>query len=144
MPVKKTPTLETVKRNALMEAARSSIVDEAGRLEAKLAPFKGDIKRLEDVRKTIREWYDLHEATLSFTVAGSKYVATVGPRGNQTVIFDLETVLEAAGKTKFLAAVKLSQDSLKAIVDPAIASAVTTTAQTGSRPLSLLDVRPDK
>jgi hypothetical protein len=135
---------EETKRRMLIAAARSAVVDEAGALELELAPVKPKIRRLDDLRKTIRGWYDHEAAGEAFCAYGETYVATVGARGNETVIHDMPSVFEVAGKDKFLAACKLTIGALGELVDPALASAVTSQTQTGSRAISILSIRQAK
>lgn len=136
--------LDAAKQKALLEAARSAVVDEAGELEKMLAPFKGDIRRLEELRKTIRSWYAAADPTKIFSAYGETYVATIGACGNETVIHDMSSIYEAAGKDKFFAACKLAIGKLPELVDPALAAACTSQEQTGSRGLALMPIRAAK
>jgi hypothetical protein len=136
--------LDAAKQKAVLEAARSAVVDEAGELEKKLAPYKGDIRRLEDLRKTIRSWYEGADPTKIFSAYGETYVATVGACGNETVIHDMSSIFEAAGRDKFLAACKLAIGKLPGLVNPALAAACTSQEQTGSRGLSIMPIRAAK
>jgi hypothetical protein len=140
----KTQKLEAAKREAVLEIARAAVVDEAGALEIELAPWKLKLKRLEDLRKTIRGWYEHADPTKIFSAYGESYVATVGACGNETVIQDMSSVFEAAGKDKFLAACKLTMAKLNELIPAELASAVTTQVQTGTRGISIMSIRPGK
>ncbi len=138
---KQSQKLEAARQAAVIETARAAVVDEAYALEVKLSPFKPDLARLEGLRKTIRGWYADADPAKVFSVYGDTGVATVGACGNETIIHDMASVFEAAGKDKFFAACKISLTTLKEIIDPALASAVTGQRQSGPRSLAILPIR---
>lgn len=136
--------LEAAKQQAVIEIARAAVVDEAHALELILSPFKADLARLDGLRKTIRGWYADADPAKVFSVYGETAMATVGACGNETIIHDMASVFEAAGKDKFFAACKISLTTLKEIIDPALASAVTGQRQSGPRGLAIMAIRPGK
>jgi len=144
MPSKTQSKFDAIKRKQLEELARAAVIDEAGRLELKLAPFKADLKRLETLRKAIRGWYDTEAAGRSFSPHGDDYVATVGPCGFQAVIHDMRSIFETVGTDEFLAACQLSLGALEGFGKPGLAEAVTAQEQTGPRSLALQPIRPVK
>jgi len=144
MPAKPPRSLESIKRKQLEDLARASVVDEAGALELKLAPHRADLKRLEELRKTIRGWYDTEPAGMTFSPHGDEYFAMVGACGFQTRIHDMLAVFQHAGEEEFLGACSLSLDALGSIVPSSLVSAVTAKEQTGPRSLALQPIRPAK
>lgn len=112
--------------------ARRAIVDEYGDLLVQLMPHKAAFARLEAVKKTIRAWFADSDAAETFVAHGDHYEATLGPKGNQTVIEDMQAVYEAMGHDVFIAACSMTIESLGKL-----AGSHTIVVQTGSRPLTV-------
>jgi hypothetical protein len=113
-------------------------IDELGSLEKELAPLKTKIQRVEMLRKQIRTAAETGSATAEIQVSGSRYIAILGPRGNQTIINLPELVkrIKAAAFAKF-ATTTLS--ALQQHVDAETVEAVTATEATGPRSLKILE-----
>lgn len=140
---KQSEKLELAKHKAILEAAHAALIDEAGALEKELNPFKAKLRRLDELRKTIRGWYDDADPSKVFSAYGDTYRATVGECGNETIILDMDSIFEAAGKARFLAVCKVSLTTLKEIVDPALVTVSTAQRQSGPRSLSILPIRAE-
>jgi hypothetical protein len=131
-------TIMTTKAETL---ARRSAVDEYGDLVAELAPFKGKQTRCDELAKTIRSWYVDSDAGTTYAADGDRFVATLGAKGNQTVI-DIAAAYKALGAKKFKAAVTLTMKALEAALPAALVLLVTSKEQTGTRSLQVSAATP--
>ena len=96
----------------LRASARRTLVDEYGSLAETVAPFKPQFARFTKLAETIRGWFKDEDAALGFVVNGDFYRATVGPRGNQTHIEDMQAVYDAVGHDRFIAGCTFSLAAL--------------------------------
>jgi len=119
-------------------AARRAIVDELGDLLIATAPHKADFARLELLKKTVRDWFAGEDAAGSFTAEGDHYAATVGAKGNQTRIEDMDAVFQAMGRDAFLSvcAVPIGKLTPECV-------GFTVSEQTGPRPLNVTELCGD-
>jgi hypothetical protein len=117
-------------------AARRSVVDEYGYLVALLGPFQSKLTRRDELAKTIRSWYADESADEGFIANGERFDATVGPKGNQTII-DIEAAYKALGPKKFRDAATLTLKALEAALPAALVLAVTSKKRTGTRTLQV-------
>lgn len=111
----------------------AAAVDELGSIEKELAPLAGRIARAEQLRKAIRQ--QTPDATSE--IAGERFVAVLGPRGNQTVI-RFPALVKKIGAAAYA---KVATVTLKALEEhwPEHAAAVTSQEQTGTRSLKVLE-----
>jgi hypothetical protein len=115
------------------------LVDELGEIDKKLATVRSDIAREKKLKETLRAAVSLRPANESIEIKGKQHVATLGPRGFQTIV-DAVKVLKAVGSKLFPALVTVTTKALTdAKVDPAIVASCSATDQTGHRELT---VRP--
>lgn len=112
-----------------------AMVDEAGRLEAELAPFESKISRLDSLRKSIRARFDSAPAAAPQTTEGAAYRADLGARGNVSSI-DVQKLATLAGGKEVLAVADVALKTVKASF-PAYLAAVLSYSQTGSRSLNI-------
>jgi hypothetical protein len=112
-------------------------VDELGRLEAELAPFKAKISRRDAIRKNLREAYSKADALQQFELKGEKFVAIIGPRGNERII----NFKELAKKIGIKAYAAFATCTLKALgehVPEDVASQVVSYEYSGPRDITLV------
>ncbi len=111
-------------------------MDEYGDLLVELTPLKPRIARLEAVKKTIRSWFADEDASETFVAHGDHYEATLGPKGNQTVIEDMQAVYEEMGHEAFIRKCSMTLEALGV----SLAASHTIVTQTGSRPLTVREL----
>ena len=114
---------------------RRAVVDELGDLLVATAPHKADFARLDALKKTIRDWFADDDPTESFVAHGDNYLATLGAKGNKTVIEDMQNVYDAMGHDAFLKACSVPIGSLGSL-----AASVTIMVQTGPRDLTVSEL----
>jgi hypothetical protein len=90
----------------------AGLVDELGRIEHKLEPYRLDIAREDALRKQIRERYDASPANQAFAIEGAEFTGAVGERGLVTVI-DNVRAYKALGQKAFVAAANLTLAALE-------------------------------
>lgn len=120
-------------------AARRSVVDEYGDLAVELGPIQSKLTRRDELAKTIRSWYVDENADIGFTADGDRFQATLGAKGNQTLI-DIDAAYKALGAKKFRAAATLTLKALEAALPAALVLAVTSKERSGSRTLQVAAV----
>lgn len=121
--------------NASIIAAQ---VDELGALEKRLAPFKADLARIEELRKAVRAHFDASPALAQFQPSGDKFFATVGPRGNERTINPAK-LIKAIGLKVYATLASVTLKALEAGVSAEIAAGVVSTAATGARSLKTFE-----
>ncbi len=112
-----------------------NLVDELGELEEQLAPFQTKIKRVETLRKELRDWaeQDGVPAPEACTYHGRLYTAEVTARGFQQRITSISRVFKLLTPARFL---KLCTITLAAIQEHLTAeqyAEVVVQEQTGPR-----------
>ena len=131
----------------LDRAKIAQIVDEIGELDQKvkpvLAPIEGQIRKLEDLRKQLREEYTNHPADTFFTAHGERFSITLGAKQNETYIFS-DRLLSEIGKARFLKIATVSKKALENECEEAIVRAVTEMRPTGYRKLIIAPKCPTK
>jgi hypothetical protein len=97
---------------------RTKTVDQIGALEAKLAPYAGDIATLKRLREAAREWPAADKIAPESTAcySGKRYVLTLGMRENERKIRNLADVFALVGKVRFVAACSLTLKALGELV----------------------------
>lgn len=120
--------------------ARRAVVDELGDLLVSTAPHKANFARLEALKKTIRDWFVDDDPAESFVAHGDNYEATLGPKGNQTVIEDMQAVYDAMGHDAFLKTCAITIGNLEKELSAGRAAALTAIVQTGPRPLAVTEL----
>lgn len=124
--------------NATLIAAQ---VDELGALEKRLAPYRADLKRVEALRKAIRQHFDGSPAGLSFEPRGDKFFAMVGARANERSINPVK-LIKAIGVKLYAQLATIGLGVLEANVAPDICAAVISTDATGPRPIATFERQP--
>jgi hypothetical protein len=113
------------------------LVDELGDLERELAPFKLKAARLEALRKSLRDSFRSQPSDGTFEVAGTRFLALVGPCSAQRLV-NVTALFKLVGGMRFL---KMAAVSLKALAENEstdVGLAVIETSDTGPRGLSVL------
>lgn len=123
----------TEKRAALL----SGMIDELGGLEAEVQPMKARLARIDTLRAALRAEYALKDGTMPYTASGAKFVLNVGAAGNVTVV-DKTRLLKLIGPKQFLVVVTVTVKAITEICGVAIAGAVSSTQQTGTRTLAVV------
>jgi hypothetical protein len=119
------------------------MVDELGDLEKWAATLGADnespemkAKRIETLRKAIRENYDLAPAAEAQTADGARYIALLGPMASKGTV-NVPLLAKLIGSKACLAIATCTQEALKAF--PGKAALVTTRALTGARSLNTFE-----
>lgn len=117
---------------------RAQLIDEAGELHERLAPFKKDSDRLEAIRKTMRQWADDDKAAAGDTVpySGTTHQVVLGKKKNERRIERMVRVLRALGARKFIRIVKITLKDLEKALGPAAAQFIVED-QTGPRDVTI-------
>jgi hypothetical protein len=121
-----------------MEAQIADQVDELGALERELRPYTPKLKRIDELRKTIRASFDTLPAAQGTEAVGKTYFAVIGPRAIERSI-DPAKLVKAIGLKMYA---RLSTITLKMLtdnVDATIAAGVVSSSQTGARTLNVFE-----
>ena len=110
------------------------LVDELGRVEARLEPHRIDMAREDKLREQIRAHYDDSPAAASFEAAGSEYTAMVGARAEVSTV-DNKKALKALGQSNFVRIAKLTLAVLQR--ERIDTDGIVAKAQTGARSLRI-------
>jgi hypothetical protein len=113
-------------------------VDELGALEKELAPLAGKIQRVELLRKAIRERVPADPADKTFELAGERFVAYAGARGNRTVV-DWPGLVRRIGAGRFATFATAPVELLKKHVAAGHLAACLTVEQSGPRSLKVVE-----
>jgi len=118
---------------------RAKLIDEAGLLEEKLAPYAGDRKRLEALRTEFRKWADDDKIEPLDTVpySGAKFQVTLGRKELKRSVKSMAAVFKTLGKKKFL---EVASVTLKALEEALGAAAAGFLRQdhTGARDVTIV------
>jgi hypothetical protein len=125
--------------SARVTTERAAVVDELGRIEAKLRDGKLLAQRAEKLRKTIRGWFVDSAAEATFTVFGAQYVAEIGAQTNERKVISMERLMQRLGAAEFLGQCSFSLTALDAIIAPGDQADLTQTLQTGPRGLKIVE-----
>ena len=129
------PTEKKTKADLRAGAAERRLVDEYGDLVLVLAPFKADIARVSALATAIRALHADSDPATEFTVEGDHFVCVLGPKSNETRIYDMDDVFDALGRKAFLANCSMTLAALTRAGLPALQiEGLTTKEQTGFRP----------
>jgi rubrerythrin len=107
-----------------------AMVDELGALLDKLRPMQEREKRL---KAALREHFEAEQADSEFYVEGRRYVARIGPKGEEIEILDMGRLYRLLKKERFLACCSFPVRSLKAEVSPAVLARLVRRQRTGPR-----------
>jgi len=116
------------------ETPLGELVDELGKIEHQLEPYRAAMAREDKLRLMIRARFDSSPAAEAFETAGERFAALVGARGNVSVI-DNKRAFKALGAAAFQRIAKLTLAGLlRENVDTA---GIVTQEQTGPRSLRI-------
>jgi hypothetical protein len=118
-------------------AALVSMIDELGDLEAEVQPMKARIARIDTLRAALRAEYSTKDSLTPYTANGERFTLNVGAAGNATVI-DRERLHKLIGPKKFMQVVTVTVKAITDLCGAAIAGAVSSSQQTGTRSLSIV------
>ena len=79
---------------------RALIIDEFGELSRQVQLWAPTIRRRDELRRIIENWYALADPNLGGTVAGRVYQVVIGPRAEHRII-DCRLLLEQLGDEFF-------------------------------------------
>jgi hypothetical protein len=85
-----------------IDAQKTSLIDEFGELDRKVAQFAPVAKRHRELREQILRWYDDRKPAQAVTEHGKLFEIQISPRTFQRVIRDMRAVYRALGATVFL------------------------------------------
>jgi hypothetical protein len=112
-------------------ADRPAIVDEYGRLDASI-DWDG-VRRHASLERTIRGWYENSDPASGFSVSGSSYRVTLGPRGMQRRIISMTKLSQRLGRGVFFRHCSFALGKLEELLTGAEVEEHTITEQTGGR-----------
>jgi hypothetical protein len=116
------------------EKTTAQLVDELGRIEQQLEPYRVAMLQEDRLRAQIRERFDKSEPADLFEVVGTEYSALVGARSIVSVVSNTKA-MRALGQRKFTEIAKLTLAALERTkVDLA---GIVTREQTGARSLRI-------
>jgi hypothetical protein len=112
----------------------AALIDELGDIERELAPLKQKISRAEGLRKLLRAAFADAPAADEIKAEGSRYVAVLGPRGNQTII-DYPVLVKGLTAPAFAKFATCTLAALEEHAPAELVARVTSLAATGPRAL---------
>lgn len=126
---------------AAVSIDRAALVDEAGKLETRLAPFSADAKRLEALRKEFRKWADDDKVDGNATTSyqGTKFSVALGRKELKRRIISMAKVLKAIGAKRFVNIVSVTLKDLEAELGAAAAAHISE-ERTGSRDITITPI----
>ena len=124
-----------VKKTASAPDPLAGWIDELGDLEIWAAPFASKLKRIETLRKAIRERYDPAPVMMPQNAAGARFLAFLGMRASVSTV-NVAALVKEIGKGSAYAILTCTLKALEAF--PGVAALVVTRALTGTRPLSIV------
>lgn len=116
-PAKAKAQLDLVPNPATADG-RAALIDEYGRLDARLADLKPDAKRHEELRRILLGLYENEDPGSTYEPAGSDYVLTVGPRAERRSVVDMRAVVDRIGLDAFLPLISISFEKLDSVILP--------------------------
>ena len=140
-PAKKKPAAVAKKAqldlvpNPATPAGRAALIDEYGRLDARIAELKPVSKRHEELRRILLGWYEDEDGTATYEPAGADYVLTVGPRAERRSVVDMRAVVDRIGLDAFLPLISISFEKLDSVILPEDQVEFVRKAPTGPRQL---------
>ncbi len=117
---------------AEVASIRAAKVDEFGKLAERLKPVKKDLKRYDELRKEIADWFDEEAPDKSFTESGKHYEVEVSERAEERTV-NLSKLSKKLGAKRFLEVVRVPMDLLDQYVSPEDQKAMVNKARTGGR-----------
>lgn len=119
----------------------AEIADELGSLEKEygvlVAPFEGKMRRLELLRKMIRDLCPA-PAAVRWVAVGKRFDVELGPKANARKV-DLFKLLKLVGVKLFLQVASVSLTALEEKVKPETIALVVTEDRTGTRSIKILE-----
>lgn len=111
------------------------MVDELGGLEQELAPFAGKIKRVDYLRKSLRDRFDQAPAEHPQTAEGAKFVVLLGMKGEQQKV-SIPKLVKAVGLKKAIAICSCTLEAVKTL-GKEVFDACVSKARTGHRSIEI-------
>jgi len=129
--------------NPAQDASIAKLVDEIGDLDRELSPiltpeFVARIKKVQALRKQLRDKYDGAQADRFYTAAGERYEVVLGARKNETHIHT-SRLFDRVGRDVFLRIATVNERALEEECDKGIVRAVCEMRATGRRPLKVTE-----
>jgi len=114
-------------------AERPALIDEFGRLGARLDSIKPLQTRYEMLRARIAGWYADSDPEQSYTDDGTEFSVQVGPRALKRSIADMSAVMDRIGDRQFLDLCSLSLEKLDTVLLPRDQARLVTSDRVGPR-----------
>jgi hypothetical protein len=109
------------------------MIDEFGRLGARLDAVKPLQARYEMLRGQIAGWYADSDPEQSYSDDGAEFSVQIGPRALRRSVADMGAVMERIGERTFLGLVSLSLEKLDTVLLPKDQHMLVISDRTGPR-----------
>ena len=124
----------------LSAARRAEIVDEFGRLDAKLAGVAGDVAKHKKLREQIAGWYEQADPEQEYVEHGERFTASISKRAEERKILSMRAVYRRLGLKRFLELVSMTLKNLDAAIALDDQKGLTARARTGSRRVTSAEI----
>ena len=118
-------------------ARRPHLVDEYADLERKLAPYRADFRRFEEVARLLRLAANERPGHEVVTIGGERYIVTLSPAGMRTVIAPAAVLYDKLGRETFLRIASTTVKALEANATALEIAELTSQEQSGSRTITV-------
>jgi len=126
---------------------RATLIDEAGTLDFEITQATEELEarlsvkqaRLDFLRASIIEWYNQAPAEKAIALTGSKYVAKISAKGNQSTV-DVEKCFHRLGVVEFFKYATVPLGLLRKVLTATEQPEYITTERTGNRTLELVQI----
>ncbi len=115
---------------------RRKLVDELGRLQEQIRSVAAKIKRVEEIKKEIREWAADWGAGDDYEIAGSRFVVDLSARQNERSIRSMQTVFDLLGPKKFVSVATITLKALETCTTDEERAELIEEHRTGTRTLA--------
>lgn len=116
----------------------AAIVDELGRLAARIAEVKPAQDRYDQLRTQVVSWYEQEDPAKEFTLDGADFSMTVSARSEERKIASMAKLAKRLGQRVFMAAAVFPMKALDALLLPAEQAEFVAAERTGPRKLKTI------
>ena len=129
---------------------RLALIDEAGALETEITAATTELEarlaakqaRLDFLRASIIEWYNNEPAEKAIALAGTRFIAKISAKGNQSTV-DVEKVFHRLGVVQFFEYATVPLGLLRKVLSKTEQPEYIQTKRTGDRSLELVQIAGD-